>query len=106
MKIDWSSRAEEATHYLTQTDLKFAQLRVDHEREKRRAKRVWSAVFERMKGSVESRKAQAEDSEEYQNAVNNELAALLEYEKMRNTRDTAETLIEFWRSWNKAVGGV
>ena len=105
VKINWSSRAEEAVHYLTQTDHQLAELRVKHERDKRKAKRIWAAYFELCEGSVESRKAQAEDSEGYQAAVNNELAAFLEYEKMRNSRDTAETLIEFWRSWNRDTGG-
>jgi hypothetical protein len=30
------------------------------------------------------------------------MTSLLEYEKMKNTRDTNRLVIEFWRSWNRA----
>jgi len=100
--INWFERAEDATDFLTKTDRKVAELRVRHERDKRKAKRIWSAIFLRVEGSVEAKKAQAEKHEDYQSSVAAEMTSLLEYEALRNRRDTAATVIEFWRSWNKA----
>jgi len=100
--IDWNERVEKAVHFMTVTDEQLAQLKVKHERDKRKAKRVWSALYERMDGAVELRKAQAEIHPEYQTAQAAEMTALLEFEKLRNKRDTAQLVIDFWRSWNKA----
>ena len=97
---DWTQRADDAANYLTETDRQIAELKVKHERDKRKAKRVWSAIYLRVEGSIEARKAQAEIHADYQTAQSAEMTSLLEYEKLRNERDTAETVIEFWRSWN------
>jgi hypothetical protein len=103
--VDWTARAEEATHFLTGTDKKMAELKVKLERDKRKAKRIWSALYMRVEGNVEARKAQAEIHPDHESAIAAEMTALLEFEKLRNQRDTAETVIEFWRSWNRAAGG-
>ena len=100
--MNWNERADKAANFLAQTDEQMAELKVKVERDKRKAKRVWSAIFLRMDGSVEARKAQAEVHPEYESAIAAEMTSLLEFEKLRNRRDTAETVIEFWRSWNKA----
>ncbi|MCP5014292.1 MAG: hypothetical protein GY938_20055 [Ketobacter sp.] len=100
--IDWFQRAEDATDFLTKTDEKLAELKVKHERDKRKAKNIWSAIFLRVEGNIEERKAQAEGHPEYQTAQAAEMTSLLEYEKVRNRRDTADTVIEFWRSYNSA----
>ena len=102
MESNWTMRAEKAANFLTETDHQIAELKVKHERDKRKAKRKWSAIFLRVTGSVEARKSQAEIHPEYESAIAAEMTSLLEYEKLRNKRDTAETVIEFWRSWNKA----
>ena len=99
---DWHQRADSAVDYLTKTDEKIAEMKVKHERDKRKAKRIWSAIFLRVSGNIEERKSQAEGHTEYQSAQEAEMVSLLEFEKLRNRRDTAETVIDFWRSWNKA----
>jgi hypothetical protein len=102
-KKPWIERAEDAANFLTRTDVQIATLKQKHERDKRKAKRLWSAIYLRVTGTVDERKAQAETHAEYNTAVAAEMTSLLEYEKLRNHRDTAETVIEFWRSYNKAL---
>jgi len=101
-KLNWPKRAEDAANWLTETDVQIAELKVKHERDKRKAKRVWSAIFLRVTGNVEERKSQATCHADFQSAEAAEMTSLLEMEKLRNRRDTADTIIEFWRSWNKA----
>jgi len=100
---DWLKRADDAANFLADTDIQVAELRLKVERDKRKAKRKWSAIYMRAEGSVELRKAKAETHPEYESAVAAEMTSLLEYEKLRNQRDTAETVIEFWRSYQRAV---
>ena len=79
----WIERAEGAANYLTETDHKIAELRVKHEKDKRKAKATWSAVFLRVEGkNAEERKAQAETHPDYQLAQAAEMTSLLEYEKL------------------------
>lgn len=108
--IDWFQRAEESLQRLLDTDSQVAELKVKHERDKRKAKRIWSAIFNRTKTdstckplSVEARKSATETHEEYQAAQAAEMTSLLEYEKLLNERDTADLVIRFWQSWNKAT---
>ncbi len=100
--MDWTKRAEDAANFLVETDRQMAELKVKFERDKLKAKRTWSAIFMRMEGSVELRKAQAEVNADYQTTQAAEMTSLLEFEALRNRRDTAHTVIEFWRSYNKA----
>ena len=99
---DWTQRAEDAANFLAETDRQMAELKVKHERDKLKAKRQWSAIFMRVEGSVELRKSQAECHADYQTTLAAEMTSLLEFEALRNRRDTANTIIEFWRSYNKA----
>ncbi len=102
--IDWFERAEAELEYLLETDRQVAELRVKWERDKRKAKRKWSAIYLRSAGNnIEEKKAQTELHPEYESAVAAEMTSLLEYEAARNKRDTAKLVIEFWRSWQKAV---
>ncbi len=101
--IDWFERAENAVNRLTDTDAQIAELKVKHERDKRIAKRKWSAIFKRVEGSVEYRKAQAETHPEYESTQAAEMTSLLEYEKLQNERDTCDLVIRFWQSWQRAV---
>jgi hypothetical protein len=100
---DWTARAEKAVNFLAETDRQIAELRQLHERCKRQNKQIWSAIFLRVDGSVEARKAQAETHDEYQSAQAAEMTALKEYEALKNERETACVLIDFWRSYMKAV---
>ena len=99
---DWTQRAEDGANYLAETDRQMAELKVKHERDKLKAKRIWSAIFMRVEGNIEARKAQAETHADYQTAQAAEMTSLLEFEALCNSRDTANTIIEFWRSYNKA----
>jgi len=99
---DWTQRADDAANLVANTDQQIAELKVKHERDKRKAKRIWSALFLRFEGNIESRKAQAEIHPDYQTAQAAEMTSLLEYEKLRTRRDTADLVIRFWQSWNKA----
>ena len=101
-KASWTERADDAANFLTETDAKLARLHHAHELSKRKAKRIWSAIFTRVEGNIEERKAQTEIHTDYLVAVDDELEALLTFEILRNQRDTADTVIDFWRSWNKA----
>ena len=98
----WTERADLAANFLTETDVDIANLKVKYEKDKREAKRVWSAIYLRVTGTVDERKGKAETHETYQTAVAAEMTSLLEFEKLRNRRDTANLVVEFWRSWNKA----
>ena len=100
---DWLERAEKAIDYLASTDRQIAELRVKWEKDKRETKRTWSAIYLRVTGTVDERKAQAETHDKHQTAVAAEMTSLLEYEKLRNERDSARDLVDFWRSYNKAV---
>ena len=100
--MNWTERAEKAVNYLAETDRKIAELKVLYERSKRQNKRIWSSIFLRVDGSVEARKAEAETHEEYQTAQAAEMTALKEYEALKNERETACVVVDFWRSYNKA----
>jgi hypothetical protein len=100
---DWLERAEKAIEYRANTDRQIAELRVKYEKDKRKAKRIRDAIFLRVTGTVADRSAQAEVHDDYQTAVAAEMTSLLEYEKLRNERDSARDLVDFWRSYNKAI---
>ena len=104
--IDWGKRAEERLEQLVNSDRQVAELRVKWERDKRKAKRIHEAIFLRVTGTVAERNALAETDETYQSAQAAEMTSLLEYEALRNQRDTSETVIDFWRSWNREKGNV
>ena len=100
---DWLKKAEESLDDLIATDRQLAELRVKWERDKRKAKRTWSAILLRSEGSVEAKKAQAETHEQYRTAEAAEMTSLLEYEALKGRRDTNRLVIEFWKSYQKAV---
>ena len=101
----WADRAEKATGFLTKTDRQIAELKVKYERDKRKAKKVWSATFLRVDGkNAEERKCKAEIHEDFQLAQEAEMTSLLEYEFLSNERESADRVIRFWQSWQKAYG--
>lgn len=102
--MDWHKRAEDALDFLTKTDGRIAELRVEYERDKRKAKSIWAAQYLRLdQGTVEQRKSEVETSPAYLEAQGNEIDSLLAYEKLKHQRETAALVIEFWRSWNRAT---
>lgn len=101
--INWNIKAEDALSNLLATDRQLAELRVKWERDKRKAKNVWSSIFLRSEGSVEARKCHAQVHVDHRSAEAAEMTSLLEYEALKHQRDTNQLVIDFWRSWNKAV---
>ncbi len=101
--MNWTEKAEQALNHLADTDQQIAALKTKHERDKRKAKRTWSSIYLRAEGSVEARKAYAETHEEYQRAIAAEMTSLLQFEQLRNQRDTDALIIDFWRSYQRAV---
>jgi hypothetical protein len=99
---DWLTEAEKALDHLIETDHKLAELRTKWERDKRKAKRKHEAIYLRVTGNIPEREAQATAHPDFQTSEAAEMTSLLEYEKMKNTRDTNRLVIEFWRSWNRA----
>ena len=100
---DWTARAEDAVTFLAETDKDVAELRAGYEREKRKAKQEYAKAFLRADGSVEARKATAEVCSHFQSAQAAELKYLKEWQVLTSQRDSACTLIDFWRSYMKAV---
>ena len=99
---DWLKEAEAALDNLIETDHQLAELRTKWERDKRKCKRKGSAIFLRTKGNIPERESQVDNHPEYQTAEAAEMTSLLEYEKLKNQRDTNKLVIEFWKSWQKA----
>jgi hypothetical protein len=102
-KRDWTRRADDAANFLTETDGLVASLKTGYEIAKKKSERIRSATYLREAGTVEERKSRAIIHEDYKNAVAEEMEALQEYETLRNRRDTAHTVIDFWRSYYKAT---
>ena len=100
---DWLKKAEDSLDDLIETDRKLAELRVKWERDKRKCKRKASAIFLRTTGNIPEREAQVDENPEYQTSEAAEMTALLEYEALKNRRDTDRLVIEFWKSYQRAV---
>lgn len=106
---NWIGRAEKAANFLAETDEDIALLKEGYERAKRKTKAVWSTIYLRAvkddagkSRTVEERKAVAETHETHQEAIAAELKYLEQWEVLKNRRETANTIIDFWRSYNKA----
>jgi hypothetical protein len=93
-------RAEKAIRYLAGTDDEAAEAKVECKRCEDQVKAVEDAIFLRLEGSVELRKATARTDIEAVNARNKYYSALLKYEKLVNHRNTEERVTELWRSVN------
>ena len=100
--IDWLAKAEAAMEQLIATDKQLAELRVKWERDKRKAKRQYESIFLRVTGNIPEREAQASNHAEYKLSEAAEMTSLLEYEKLKNERDTSHLIVEFWKSWQRA----
>lgn len=93
-------RCENALNYLSHTDEKAAQLKMDVAMLEDEITALKAAIFTREEGSVELRKAIAEQAPEVISAREKYYKALLEFEHVRNRRTTANAVIELWRSIN------
>lgn len=100
------AKCEESIHYLHDTDDEAAEAKVDVRKTEDEIDAIAAAIFTRLEGGVEARKALAKNHEESVRARNAYYVALLKYEKLYNKRKTAERIIELWRtvSSNKRAG--
>lgn len=99
-------RCDKAIHYLHDTDDEAAIAKVDVQKFKDEIEAREDAVFLRLEGSVEKRKAMARTDPETVKARNDYYSVLLKFERLFNKRKTAERIIELWRtvSSNKRAG--
>jgi hypothetical protein len=97
-----TERMEAALRYLAETDEQFAELKTAVERNKMKAKAVYSAIYLRSDGTVDERKSKAEKGEDHQAAMQAYFTALKEMEHIRNKRGTESILIDVWRSLNSS----
>lgn len=93
-------RCENGLRYLATTDEQAAQLKVEAMRLEDEVKAVKAAVFNRVEGGAEARKAIAETHESVTAARDKYYAALLKHEHMANRRRTEERITDLWRSVN------
>ena len=107
--INWLMRAEDSLQDLLETDRQLAELRVKWERDRRKAENIYDAVFDRTRLdtagkplTVESRKVKSRLHPEYQSQVAAEMTSLLEFEALKQRRDTNRMVIEFWKSYQRA----
>lgn len=89
---------DSAFEWLTGESDAIANARAQVLRTEFKAKKVMARLFLHAQGSVESRKAQALDSDEYETAMENYFEAVKEWERMDDQRDRARTIIEAWRT--------
>lgn len=91
-------RAEKAIAYLATSDEKAAVAKVDVQRLEDEIKAQKAAIFMRLTGSVEQRKAEAETHETVAATRKEYYSALLSYEHIANKRRTESLVCELWRS--------
>jgi hypothetical protein len=91
-------RCENAMFFLAESDDSFALAKTDVLRAEILAKRVRAKVFVLKEGSIEARKAFAENEAEVVAADDELLRATLEYESLRAKRQRAELLIDVFRT--------
>lgn len=95
-------RVEQALTRLAETDQPCADLKADVVRSDKKAKSIHSAIFLRQQGTVKEREAIADNSPDYQDALEDHFKAIELYEGIRNERSRQELVIEVWRSINAA----
>lgn len=93
-------RCENGLRYLATTDEEAARLKVESQRLEDEVKAVKAAIFNRVEGGAEARKAIAETHESTAEARSKYYAMLLKHEHMANRRRTEERITDLWRSVN------
>ena len=95
-------RLEKALVYLAESDETAAYHKAHVARTELRAKSIKNMVYLHSEGTVPERNAMAENSKEYQDAMDNYFEAIREYEFIRNKRQTESIVVEVWRSINSS----
>lgn len=93
-------RVERAVNYLAETDEPAAKAHTLYDGLERQTKTIAGLAFKGTTGTVAEREATAHTSESYQAHLKKIEDAQLDWEIYRNRRNTAEMLIEYWRSLN------
>lgn len=91
-------RAEEAMHYLSQTDAECAGLKADVERAEWAAKAKKQSIFKLSEGTVADRTATADTHPEVESAMERYFKKLAEYGQMANKRATEVIVLDTWRT--------
>ena len=93
-----TDRMEKALRYLAESDEKFAYDKTHVARTELKAKSLKNMVFLHSEGTVAERSALAENSKEYQDAMDNYFEALRAFEQTKNKRGTEAIVIDVWRT--------
>ena len=94
-----------ALTYLGETDVEFARAKASIEWSAHQAKTVYSMeLLASDQATVEGRKAGAQASETYQDAMQRVREAVYDYQLLSAKRKRAELTIDVWRSLNAARG--
>lgn len=91
-------RAEEAMHYLSETDAQCAGLKADMERCEWAAKAKKAAIFKLSEGTVADRTATAETHADVEMAMLRYFDKLRQYGEMANKRATEIIVLDTWRT--------
>lgn len=89
---------EAAFDWLTGSSEELAMAKAQLNRSEFKAKKVFSRLFLRCEGSIESRKAQATVHEEYEAAMETYFAAVEVWNRIEDQRDRAATIVDVWKS--------
>ena len=96
-------RMEEALQHLAETDTPCAKKKEAVERAAFKAKKVKAAIFLHSQGTVAERNALAEDSHEYEEAMEEYFTRLGDHGAMQNKRASDGIVIDVWRSLNSSM---
>ena len=99
----WTAFAEKGIEYLAETDRQLAELSGKYERDKKEAEKIFSKLYLSVNGTVEERKAKVKIHADYDSAREAEITSLIERDHIKHKRATAINVIDFWRSYQKAV---
>lgn len=96
-------RMEAALQYLIDTDFEYAELDGAVKNAENKADLSKQIAYVRAEGSnIKEREAVAGTSTAYQNALDEHTAAYIAFKKVKAKRDTAQAVIDVWRSLNAA----
>lgn len=96
-------RAEKALEYRISTDSEVGRLKAYYEKMSDHKKVILSELFNSTTGTNAERTHKALASDEYKEQLELIEEAHRKFESVRAKRDTADLLIQMWRSYNSAV---
>jgi len=93
-----NERAEQALHYLAETDESCGAAKAHQERMEYKAKAVRQQVFLLEQGTVAERQARAEVDHDYQSVLQQYFHAIKTYSAINNKRETERIVLDTWRT--------